>query len=543
MTIPFFELPGFPNLFLDYVYEFENVKNFYSRDFRDRDSYKNTFFEIASQERNFKQLLPTILLEQYKGDSPSQKTIDNINFLGKNNCVAVLTGQQLGIFGGPLYTFYKIITAIKLARNLNERFEDFRFVPVFWLEADDHDLEEVRHISFLDESNEIIKLSYEPGVPFDEEKGSVGDLQFTEDIENFINEFGSKLRKTEFTDEVLEGLRKCYKPGETFKTAFRRLLMEIFDSYGLILFDPQDKSIKEQLRPLFRFEIENYRKNSEKVVQRSAILEEFYHAQVKVKPVNLFMNVDKGRYLLEPTDEDGEFRLRKKRLKFTFPELMEIVEKTPERFSPNVLLRPICQDYIFPTGFYIAGPAEVSYFAQVSELYKEYGITPPFIYPRISATLLEKGIQSLMEKYNLRFTDSFLQNENLGTWLIDKLSDVRFDILFENYSQKFSTLMDELKKEISVVEKTTADAAEKYKVKILSALKEYETKAIDSEKKKHEVVLRQAQKLLNNIYPQSKLQERAFNYFYFANKYGPRLIDKIYEEVDIGTLEHQIINL
>ena len=179
----------------------------------------------------------------------------------------------------------------------------------------------------------------------------------------------------------------------------------------MVIFDPQDAEVKKVLKPIFRKEITDFRNHSEKLVHISAKLEEEYHAQVKVRPINLFYSTDGGRYLIEPVE--NEFRLRRKRKKFTYDELMALIENSPERFSPNVLLRPICQDFLLPTAFYIGGPSEVSYFAQAIPLYNLYGVEPPFIYPRSSATLIEKNISSLLEKYNLKLSDILIDLEQL----------------------------------------------------------------------------------------------------------------------------------
>lgn len=162
----------------------------------------------------------------------------------------------------------------------------------------------------------------------------------------------------------------------------------MFDNYGLIIFDPQDAEVKEMLKPIFKKEITDFRAHSEKLVNISANLEEEYHAQVKVRAINLFYHTDEGRYLIEPVE--NEFRLKRKRKKFLFDELIDLIEKEPARFSPNVLLRPVVQDYLLPTAFYIGGPSEISYFAQVMPLYNLYQIEPPIIFPRASATLIEK---------------------------------------------------------------------------------------------------------------------------------------------------------
>jgi bacillithiol biosynthesis cysteine-adding enzyme BshC len=384
MFINFSDIPGNHNLFLDYVYEFENVKSFYKVNFRDKEEYLKTFRRISESRNDSSRNLAEILSSQYDGLSPSVKTQKNISLLKDSKTLAVVTGQQLGILGGPLYTFYKIITAIKLSNYLAERYDDYNFVPVFWLEGDDHDFNEVRSLSLVDDNNNITKLEYDEALQDEENRGSVGYLKLNESINVFFEELEGKLRSTEFTPELLSSLREFYKEGKTFKQSFKELLFSIFDKYGLILFDPQDPKVKQLLKPVFKKEITDFRKHTEKLVHVSATLEELYHAQVKVNPVNLFFSNEEGRFLIDPVE--NEFRLKRKRKKFTYDELMELIDTKPENFSPNVLLRPICQDYILPTAFYVGGPSEISYFAQVTPLYDFFGIEAPILYPRSSGS-------------------------------------------------------------------------------------------------------------------------------------------------------------
>ncbi len=540
--IHFCDAPGFPNLFLDYLYEFENVASFYPKNFKDVEKYPAHFHQVVSRERAFSDELSDIIAAQYGRDYFSDRTAENLQLLKNPNTIAIVTGQQLGILGGPLYTIYKTITSIKLAQKLSGQYPEFNFVPVFWLEADDHDYEEVRHLQLINAANELQLISYPIEETFDEEKGTVGNLTFTADINGFFEEFKGALRTTEFTEQMLETLNGMYAEGKTFKAAFRELIFSMFDAYGLIIFDPQDIEIKKLLSPVFSNEVANYLAHAEKLVARSATLEETYHAQVKIRPLNLFYHMDKGRYAIDP-DEEGGFRLRKKRMKFTHEELLKLTKEHPERFSPNVILRPICQDYLFPTGFYIAGPAEVSYFAQIMPLYEMFSIPEPVIYPRASVTLLEKNIKSILEKYFLKLQDVYLNQSTLHEKVMNSLLSVNLDDLFKQVEGDVAKLMQSLKDKLGQLDKTTADASEKYKVKLLSSLIELKSKAVDSEKRKHEVVIRQLIKLADSVYPHETLQERKLNYFYFYNKYGAALLDKLFEGINVDEDKHQLIEL
>ena len=540
----FGDIPGSQNLFLDYLYEFENVKDFYQTNFHNKDEYLTKFKNISDQQKDFKIDLPNILTGQYKGLNPSAKTQKNISLLSDKKTLTIVTGQQLGILGGPLYTFYKIITAIKLSNFLSDRYDDFHFVPVFWLEGDDHDIEEVRSISLVNDANEIKKISYNlgiEGIAEDENNGSVGNQIFKDTINTFLEELTGNLRNTEFTQPLLGRLKTFYSTGKSFKQSFKELMFWLFDKYGLILFDPQDIKIKNLLKPIFKKEITDFRQHAEKIVNISAKLEETFHAQVKVQAVNLFYSNEDGRYLIEPVEND--FRLKRKRKKFTYDELSETIEKEPENFSPNVLLRPICQDYILSTAFYVGGPSEIAYFAQVMPLYEFFNVEAPFIYPRSSVTIIEKNITSLLEKYVLNIQDVFRNPEELKQKVINSISETTLDDIFTETSNTIETAFDHLKEKLFDFDKTLSDASSKYKQKVSQYLNEFKLKSIEAQKRKHETTLRQIDKIINITYPHSTLQEREINFIYFMNKYGEGFLDQIFDELAINKFEHQIIIL
>jgi bacillithiol biosynthesis cysteine-adding enzyme BshC len=543
MLINFGDIPGHYNLFLDYLYDFDNVKDFYKHDFRNKESYPQVFKNVSETKREFRSDIPKIIEKQYDSfnQKPSAKTSRNISLLKDKKTLAVVTGQQLGILGGPLYTIYKTITAIKLTSYLKERYDEYQFVPLFWLEGDDHDFDEVRSVNLLNESNELVKISYDDEIAEDEFRNSVGYMTIKNTITNFIETLDKNLRKTEFKPQLIEKIKSIYAEGKLLKQSFKEILFWLFDEHGLIIFDPQDIVIKNLLRPVFKKEIDDFRAHSEKLVNRSAKLEETYHAQVKVRPINLFCSNEEGRFLLEPVE--NVFRLKRKKKRFTYEELTDLLDKHPESFSSNVLLRTICQDYLLPTAFYIGGPSEISYFAQVFPLYEFYGIEQPIIYPRASATLLEKNIDNLLKKHDLSITDIFVNTEELKKKIINSISETSVEEIFGEVGNQIDLTFDKLKERLFEFDKTIADASIRYKQKAFSSLDELKSKAIEAQKKKHEITLRQIDKISNSLFPNSSLQEREFNFVYFYNKYGNEFLNKIFEELSINKFEHQAIKL
>ena len=541
MYINFSDIPGHQNLFLDYLYEFENVSDFYPYDFRNRDNYLKIFKNISEKRSYLSADISQIISNQYSNINKSETTEKNIKKLSDKKTLAIVTGQQLGILGGPLYTFYKIITAIKLSRFLSERYNDYNFVPVFWLEGDDHDFNEVRAIKIIDEGNALLTIGYKEEIEEDEAKQSVGHIKFDGSIKNVFENLDKNLKDTEFKVQLLNELKNFYSEGKSFKEAFRDLSFKYFDEYGLIIFDPQEIEVKRLLKPIFKKEITDFRLHTEKLVHLSATLEELYHAQVKVKPVNLFLTYDGGRHSIEPVD--NEFRLRRKRKSFTYDQLLELLENEPEKFSPNVLLRPICQDFLLPTAFYIGGPSEISYFAQIKPLYEFYDIVQPIIYPRSSATILESTIENILEKHSVQINDLFIDVENVKKKIINSVAESSIDAMFDGLTNQVETAFDQLKEKLIDLDKTIADSSNRYRDKIFGSINELKSKAEKAQQKKYEVTLRQIDRAAINLFPNSNLQERELNFVYYANKYGEEFIKKIFDELQINKFEHQVIEL
>jgi bacillithiol synthase len=541
MFLNFSDIPGHQNLFLDYLNEFNKVKSFYKYNFRDRQEYPQVFKSVSEFPRTYREDVANIISSQYSGKKTSPKTAKNISLLKNKKTLAVVTGQQLGILGGPMYTFYKIITAVKLSKHLSERYDDYEFVPIFWLEADDHDFDEISYIKLINDNNELVNIQYNDNSLEDVNRGSIGFQKLLNTINIFFEEVDKNIRKTDFTREIMESLKSFYSEGKTFKQAFSDLLFSLFDQHGLIIFDPQDKDIKRLLVPVFQKEISGFREHTAKLVNVSATLEELYHAQVKVRPINLFLNYEEGRFLIEPVE--NEFRLRGKRKKYSFEELNSLIGTEPEKFSPNVLFRPICQDYILPTAFYVGGPSEIAYFAQVMPLYPIFNIPSPIIYPRSSATLVEKNISSAIEKFDLNLQDIFTDPESLKANIVSKMSEGSLENIFSKSTHEMELIFDKLQEKLFDIDKTMSETGNKYKQNSLNTLNQLKSKALEAQKKKYETTLRQIDKITVNLYPDKNLQEREINFLFFANKYGLDIINKIYEELEINIFEHQVIYL
>ncbi|MCF8267274.1 MAG: bacillithiol biosynthesis cysteine-adding enzyme BshC [Ignavibacteriales bacterium] len=541
MSISFSDIPGHSNLYLDFMYEFNNVSNFYRKDFRAFEEYEATFARVLSTQRADRNELTRIIKNQYSDFQPCEKSLNNIDLLAQKDTIAVVTGQQLGLFGGPLYTFYKIVTAIKLADDLQKKHPAYNFVPVFWMEGDDHDFKEISYVEFPDQSGSLLSVKYGDDEKENENKISVSKLLIEEEaISEFFNKIDPLLRDNDFKFKLVSELKEIYSSGKSFGKVFSEFIFKFFDKYGLVILNPSDGEIKKLLIPVFRKEIDNFRTHADTLVETSADLEERYHTQVKLRPVNLFFTTADGRFAIEP---DGDFRLRGKRTVFSKDSLINELNGHPEKFSPNVILRPICQDFLLPTGFYIGGPGEIGYFAQLIPLYKQFGIEQPYLYPRISATLLERNISNTLQKYNLNFLDLLIPEKDLNTLAMKEIATIQVDELFASVRKEIDQSFQSLGNELVKIDPNSADLTEKTKQRAVQGLDILEDKIRKAQENRHEISIRQVNRAKNAVFPESILQERRLNLVYFLYKYGPGFPERLFDMLEINNFQHQVLEI
>ena len=543
--IPYNELQsgesGFSRLFVDYIDNYSNVKDFFIGDFRDKKLWQSQINAILHREID-RSSLAQVLLNQNRDYQCGIKTLANIDLLLSDNTVAIVTGQQVGLFTGPLYTLYKILTTLKLTEQLSQQYPEYNFVPIFWLEGEDHDIEEVSSFSFLNASNELQELRY----PSEEKTignnlGAVGSVHLDESIGMLFSSLHQALLPTEYSSKVFELFETAYQKGMTFSRAFIHLINVLLEDSGLIFFDPHNPDTKKILKPIFEQELNNISHTCRLVITQSELLEKQYHAQVKPRAVNLFLFHNGGRYAIEP-HEHG-FSLKGTRRTFSKEEMLGFLDTDPNLFSPNVILRPICQDYLFPTLAYVAGPSEVAYFAQFKLLYENFNIPEPIIYPRCSATIVEERIQKIINKYGLQPKDFFTEIDALKGRITESISDFKVEELFSNTMGTVSESLTSLKDGLESIDPTLVPAMENTLVRMQGALKGLKEKTLAAQVRQHEISLRQLDKVAISLFPNSNLQEREMNIIYFLNKYGLELLRWLRSELILDKFMHQIINL
>ena len=531
----------FSPLFVDYVSNFSKVQHLYAWNFRNETHWKSLLKQVAERSLD-RSALVKILGEQNRNFHCGVRTLANIDALLNDNTVAVVTGQQVGLFTGPLYTILKTLTTLKLVEQLSDRYPEYNFVPVFWLEGEDHDFEEVNSIKVITGSNEVAEMKYELKPPSDDQNlGAVGKIEFDDTIEGVFANLEETLVQTEFKPKVLELFRTAYQKGMTFNRAFAHLLNVLLENSGLIFLDPNDKDVKKLLAPLFQRELEETPRFCQLVGDQSAELEKQYHAQVKPKSLNLFFFHRGGRYLLEPR-ADG-YTLKGTRQHLTKEFITEAARNTPELFSSNVVLRPICQDWLLPTLAYVGGPAEVAYFAQLKPLYEAVNIPCPIIYPRASATIMEEKAEKVLERYSVSLLDLLSDVEMVKEKVAGQVADFNLDEVFGGTFLTVQESLDGIKPALQDIDPTLVGALENVSRKTVANLEGLKEKAVAAQKRQHEVSLRQIDKAASIVFPQSSFQERELNVVYFLNKYGMEFLRWMYGELKIDLFKHQIIRL
>ncbi len=553
-TVEFNKLPNFNNLYLDYISaaEEENakLKPYFNSMFRDNED----IFKVVDEKihnyntsRYFdKNVLIDILKQQnvtYGGD---EYTAANIELLISDHTFTIVTGQQVSLYTGPLYTILKTISAVKLAKDLKERLPQFNFVPVFWLESEDHDIDEANHTYLIDRQNELVRAGFEDE-NVNHEEGSkrntppVGSIIFGELINSINEQLRSSLIDTDFKDKIMTMVTKHYREGNDFKTAFAGLMNDIFKGYGVVFIDPSDHEIKRLLIPVFEKELTSSPKLCETIITQSAELEKNYDLQVKPKVINMFFLHNNNRLLIEPRD-GGKFALKNSKRRFENEELLNLLQENPELFSPNVVLRPICQDYLLPTAAYIGGPGEISYFAQLKPAYKHYDITMPVIYPRASVSIIEGKIAKFMNNFNVKLEDIF-HHSFLVSKVVDKLSEVKIDDEISKYIDDLNKIFYDMRNMTVKVDQTLLNAVDNMKEKTKQNLEHFKSKLINAQAKKSETTTTQIDKVTNNVYPNHNLQERVISVIYFLNKYDDSFIKKLFHEIDVKNFNHQVIEV
>ncbi|HEV2667503.1 MAG TPA: bacillithiol biosynthesis cysteine-adding enzyme BshC [Blastocatellia bacterium] len=539
-TISFDQIPRTSRLFNDFLYNFDRVSRFYQPSGLDVSALVARAPKVAAQTFS-RDAVADALADQNARAGAGDLSFANIERLRQKDSVVVITGQQAGLFTGPLYTVFKALTAIKLAEHL--RAQGLNVVPMFWVASEDHDFEEVNHTRLINREGRLVTITY-AGCPPKEGK-PVGHVKLNENIYANIDELTAALPESEFMPRLVEDLRDSYQAGANFADAFGRMMIKLFGKFGVVLIDPLDDRLKAVAGEIYARAMSNAPEFASRLLNASAQLEASgYHAQVyaNAEAAPLFM-LDEGRRTAMTRRDDGRFYLKGGEKSFGAAELLETVRRCPSCFSPNVTLRPIVQDFLLPTLAYIGGPAEIAYFAQLRPNYGLLNRVDPVALPRASFTLIEKRHAKTMSKYDIKFTDLFTGFEEVMKTVVERSLDQNTATVFDDTEKVFNDQLDKLNASLASVDPTLADALKGGREKILYQLHNLRTRFVHNRGRRDEGAKQQIERLFTALYPNKNLQEREVNVFYFLARYGYELIDRIYGEVEVGLRDHKLINI
>jgi bacillithiol biosynthesis cysteine-adding enzyme BshC len=535
--LPFSQIPHTTKLFTDFLAYSPKVQPFYPRSphFTEwlKDEAGGLNYDSKRRDR-----VATLLEQQNTAWGASLKTQQNIARL-RSGASAVVTGQQVGLFGGPLFSIFKALTAVKLADEASAAGVDS--VPVFWLATSDHDLAEINHVSIPRPDGSLEKLEAPTkGLP----DAPVGTVTFGEEIESLVDAAAELLRDS----EVADLLREAYRPGETFGSTFARLFTKLFTDWGVILLDGSDAELHAIAEPIYHAAIEHSAELDDAVLARGQELEAAgYHQQVKVTESStlLFTLHDGARvpvYRRASRDSAGvDFVTGQENI--SQPELLRRITTTPHLFSPNVLLRPVVQDYLLPTLAYTGGASEVAYFAQADVVYQALlGRTTPIV-PRFSATLVETKPQALLERYGVTLRDLFHGAEALRQNLATRTLPQDVQAAFNNADLAVDKSLGAIRDSLARLDQTLVDSATHASSKIHHQLNQLRARAARAELRQSEVLGRHAELLSNALYPEKTLQEREIAGIHFVARHGTQVLRNLYDAIHPDCLDHQVISL
>ena len=528
--IPFSAIPHTTRLFSDFLSYSSDLRRFFPNP-PDPTRVASRAAVVAHGTKIHRQVAD-VLQKQNGVWGASEKTLENIRRL-RDGAHAVVTGQQVGLFGGPVLSLFKAASVLSLAKQVESA--GVNCVPVFWLASEDHDLAEVNQSLLLNADFQLAPFSVETEGNAD---SPVANVRLAAGADELVRKVAQILGENLAADY----LRDSYRVGETFSGAYARLYTRLFAQHGLVLLDPSDDELHRIAAPLFVEAVERAGELDDALLERNReITHAGYHEQVKItgESTPLFALVDGARMPIHRAN--GGFSIRKERL--TLEELKRRIEEHPEEFNPNVLLRPVLQDYWLPTLAYIGGPAEIAYFAQVSVVFEKLLGRVTTVLPRMSATLIEPKIEKLLNRYELNLQDLFHGETQLRDELAVRSLSPELKLDFERGRLAIEEAMQRISESLHKLDPTLVEAARNAANKILYQVGRLEKRASQAELRREEILSRHAAMIENALYPHKTLQEREIAGLYFYAKYGAELIDRLIETAQNPCPEHRIVRL
>lgn len=510
----------FTPLIVDYLNQKEALKPLYNR-FPTLENFK---LQIEEKQKNYspqhREVLVKALQEQYANIQTSALTVKNIELLKKENTFTIVTGHQLNLFTGPLYFLYKIVSTINLSRQLQKAYPDYNFLPVYWMATEDHDFEEINYFNFRDKK---IKWARESA-------GPVGRLS-TKGLDAVLDIFAKELGPGNNAAWLKQLFENAYLKHDNLTDATRYLANELFGKEGLVIIDGDSRELKGLFAPHVKEELLHQTSHS-KVAETAHLLKN-YNIQVNPREINLFYIEDnlRERIILQ----DGVYHVNNTDLKFSQKEILDILQNSPEKFSPNVIMRPLYQEVILPNLCYIGGGGELAYWLELKSYFESANVTFPILLLRNSVLLATQKQADKLDKLNLTWADAFSKQTGLVNKKTQEFSQFNLDFTEQKefLKQQFAKLNDMAAK----TDITFTGAVKAQELKQLKGLENLEKRLLKAEKHIHTEKLYRITELQNKLFPGQSLQERKANFSEFYLEYDGSLLEKLLAQ--LKPLEHE----
>ncbi len=513
LQIDFEETKRFSSIFLDYLQNKKELRSYYDQP-PDIES-----FEKAITKRNFdnsrRPLLVNTLKSQYENFTISSTVSNNIDSLQEHNTFTVTTGHQLNIFTGPLFFVYKIAAAINMAKMLNERYLEYHFVPVYWMASEDHDFEEINNF----------RLFGKKYVWNTEQKGPVGKFK-TKSLQTLIDEM----------KDIPKIFSDGYLTRKNLSEATRHIANELFGDYGLVILDADERELKSEFKSIIRDDLFSHsaHEHTQKITEQ--LIELGYKSQIFPRPINFFYMEDGLRERIE--EVDGKYRILNTSMIFSRDELEKLIDEHPEKFSPNVVLRPVYQEVILPNLAYIGGPAEVSYWLQLKGVFDHFEISFPMLLPRLFAMIIPKAVNKKMIKLGLDGKSVFEDFAALKERLLYKNALPAHDL--SDQREAIKNIFQIIKEKSGVLDKSLEGFVMSEFKKAEKGVENIQKRLKKAEEQKEEVSIKQLEDILEKLFPNGNPQERVDNFlnFYINN---PGFINELMELLNPFDLKYNIL--
>ena len=537
-------LPAANRFATDYLAGSAELQSFFHYNFKDNNDYVHRLDELKNRTFMRNELADHIqtFMSRY---AQSDKIIANIEKLRQGDSVAVIGGQQAGILTGPLYTFHKVISILKLAEQ-KEAELGVPVVPVFWIAGEDHDYQEVNHVYVMN-NNKQEKWTYpEKNL----EKKMISEVCINKDLcYSWVEEIIETYGETEHTKEVLSFALESLKTAESFVDFFASIIMELFKDSGLLIVDSGNKELRKLEKEYFLKQMNNHQEITTAVFEQQQQTKAAGFPNmidINANAANLFFYDEEvnERILLQFDRDSGRFTGKNGEVSFSFNELQEIATEFPEKLSNNVVTRPLMQEWLFPTLAFIGGPGEIAYWAELKLVFDHFGLKMPPLVPRLNITILERSIVTDLEELNLDLTEVLISGTGKHELkYIDSLKDREVEELFGNVKTMLSEQYSIVREKSNGIDPVLGPLLEKNEQILMKQISFMEGKIVEAVCRKHDHILRKFTRVENSLRPGGSPQERVWNPFYYLNKYGLNFVSDLlalHYEFD-GT--HKIIKM